>query len=460
MTLLMTILAAIVVLGPLVALHEWGHYIVARLCGVKVLTYSIGFGPKLVSWTSRKTGINYALSALPLGGYVKMLDEREGEVAAHERHLAFNNQAPLKKIAVVAAGPVMNLLIAVLLFWAILLVPKTMLATKIGSIAPNTPASHVALAVGDHITAIDHTRVQNWQDINFALADRMGETGDIVVTVNDAQGPRDVAVPIAHFLQTKHQTDARAATESPIDGFGAIPWQPKIAPVIQAIMPNSAAARQGLQVGDTITAVNGQPIDDWLSFANIVRQNPETLLNITVRRNQQFVTLSVMPQGKKDVMGNRIGQIGAQAKTDNVQIPAEYQTTVRYTPVQAASKAVTQMADLSLMTLKSMGKMVTGQIGVENLSGPITIAKVAHQSFGINWQAVLSFMAVVSLSLAVLNLLPIPVLDGGHIVMYAYEAIVGRPMPERVQAIGMNIGLILLGGFMILAIGNDISRLF
>lgn len=458
MTLLMTILAAIVVLGPLVALHEWGHYIVARLCGVKVLTYSIGFGPKLISWTSRKTGINYALSALPLGGYVKMLDEREGEVAAHERHLAFNNQTPLKKIAVVAAGPLMNLLIAVLLFWVILLVPKTMLATKIGSIAPNTPASHAALAVGDEITAIDQTRVQNWQDINFALADRMGETGKIVLTVSNAQGTHDVAVPITRFLQAENHHDKQTA-ESPIDGFGAIPWQPKITPVIQAITPDSAAARQGLQVGDTITAVNGQPIDDWLSFASIVRQNPETLLHITVMRNLQPVTLQIMPQGKKDVMGNRVGQIGAQANTDNIQIPAEYQKTVRYTPVQAADKAVTQMADLSLMTLKSMGKMLTGQIGVENLSGPITIAKVAHQSFGINWQAVLSFMAVVSLSLAVLNLLPIPVLDGGHIVLYAYEAVFGKPMPERVQAIGMNIGLVLLGGFMILAIGNDISRL-
>ena len=459
MTLLMTILAAIVVLGPLVALHEWGHYIVARLCGVKVLTYSIGFGPKLISWTSRKTGINYALSALPLGGYVKMLDEREGEVAAHERHLAFNNQTPLKKIAVVAAGPLMNLLIAVLLFWVILLVPKTMLATKIGSIAPNTPASHAALAVGDEITAIDQTRVQNWQDINFALADRMGETGKIILTVSNAQGTHDVAVPITRFLQAENHHDKQTA-ESPIDGFGAIPWQPKITPVIQAIMPDSAAARQGLQVGDTITAVNGQPIDDWLSFANIVRQNPETLLHITVMRDMQPVTLQIMPQGKKDVMGNRVGQIGAQANTGNIQIPAEYQQTVRYTPVQAAGKAVTQMADLSLMTLKFMGKMLTGQIGVENLSGPITIAKVAHQSFGINWQAVLSFMAMVSLSLAVLNLLPIPVLDGGHIVLYAYEAVFGKPMPERVQAIGMNIGLVLLGGFMILAIGNDISRLF
>ncbi|WP_290002579.1 RIP metalloprotease RseP [Faucicola atlantae] len=459
MTLLMTILAAIVVLGPLVALHEWGHYIVARLCGVKVLTYSIGFGSKLISWTSRKTGINYALSALPLGGYVKMLDEREGEVAAHERHLAFNNQTPFKKIAVVAAGPLMNLLIAVLLFWVILLVPKTMLATKIGSIAPNTPASHAALAVGDEITAIDQTRVQNWQDINFALADRMGETGKIILTVSNAQGTHDVAVPITRFLQAENHHDKQTA-ESPIDGFGAIPWQPKITPVIQAIMPDSAAARQGLQVGDTITAVNGQPIDDWLSFANIVRQNPETLLHITVMRDMQPVTLQIMPQGKKDVMGNRVGQIGAQAKTGNIQIPAEYQKTVRYTPVQAAGKAVTQMADLSLMTLKSMGKMLTGQIGVENLSGPITIAKVAHQSFGINWQAVLSFMAVVSLSLAVLNLLPIPVLDGGHIVLYAYEAVFGKPMPERVQAIGMNIGLVLLGGFMILAISNDISRLF
>lgn len=455
MTLLLTILAAIVVLGPLVALHEWGHYIVARLCGVKVLTYSIGFGPKLLSWTSKKTGINYALSAVPLGGYVKMLDEREGEVDPKERHLAFNTQTPWKKIAIVAAGPVMNLIIAMFLFWVLLMSPHKILATKIGTIAPNSPASHSSLKIGDEITAIDGKKVESWQDINYALADKMGETGSIPVTVSNAKGESQVAVPIDKFMKSEN-----GKSTNPIDAMGAIPWQPKITPIVGDIAPNSAAANQGLKTGDLIKAVNGQPIADWLSFSQIVKNNPETLLNIDVIRNGQPVQLQIMPQAKKDVMGNRFGQIGAGAKPSEINIPAEYQKTIQYDALTAIGKSAGQVVDLSKMTLRSMGKMITGKIGLENLSGPITIAKVANQSFSIGWEAVLSFMAIISLSLAVLNLLPIPVLDGGHIVMYGYEAIAGKPMSEKLQSAGMQVGLVLLGCFMLLAIGNDISRLF
>lgn len=455
MTLLLTILAAIVVLGPLVALHEWGHYIVARLCGVKVLTYSIGFGPKLLSWTSKKTGINYALSAVPLGGYVKMLDEREGEVDPKERHLAFNTQTPWKKIAIVAAGPVMNLIIAMFLFWVLLMSPHKILATKIGTIAPNSPASHSSLKIGDEITAIDGKKVESWQDVNYALADKMGETGSIPVTVSNAKGESQVAVPIDKFMKSEN-----GKSTNPIDAMGAIPWQPKITPIVGDIAPNSAAANQGLKTGDLIKAVNGQPIADWLSFSQIVKNNPEILLNIDVMRNGQPVQLQIMPQAKKDVMGNRFGQIGAGAKPSEIKIPAEYQKTIQYDALTAIGKSAGQVVDLSKMTLRSMGKMITGKIGLENLSGPITIAKVANQSFSIGWEAVLSFMAIISLSLAVLNLLPIPVLDGGHIVMYGYEAIAGKPMSEKLQSAGMQVGLVLLGCFMLLAIGNDISRLF
>ena len=455
MTFILTVLAAIVVLGPLVALHEWGHYIVARLCGVKVLTYSIGFGPKLLSWTSKKTGINYAVSAVPLGGYVKMLDEREGEVHPKECHLAFNTQTAWKKIAIVAAGPVMNLIIAMTLFWVLLMSPHTILATKIGSIAPNTPASHSRLQISDEITAIDGKKVESWQDINYALADKMGDTGTIAVTVNHSNGISQVAVPLDKFMKSNN-----GKSTNPIDALGAIPWQPKITPIVGEIAPNSAAFNQGLKTGDLITVVNGQPITDWLSFSQIVKNNPETLLNIRVMRNGQPVQLQIMPQAKKDVMGNRFGQIGAGAKPSEVHIPAEYQKTIQYDAFTAVGKSAAQVVDLSKMTLRSMGKMITGKIGLENLSGPITIAKVANQSFSIGWEAVLSFMAIISLSLAVLNLLPIPVLDGGHIVMYAYEAIRGKPLPENFQAVGMNIGLVLLGCFMLLAIGNDISRLF
>ncbi|MBP8032671.1 MAG: RIP metalloprotease RseP, partial [Psychrobacter sp.] len=275
MTFLLTLLAAIFVLGPLIALHEWGHYIVARLCGVKVLTYSIGFGPKLFGWTSKKSGIDYRISALPLGGYVKMLDEREGEVAADELHLAFNRQHPLKKIAVVAAGPIMNFVIAIALFWVLFMTPSEQLATKIGQVLPDTPAAMAQLPVGDKIVAIDGHEVQTWEGINYRLAGRMGETDNVSVTLqSDAKGSnatKTYQAPIKEFMQ------GDAQGKDALSSFGMIPWQPNITPIVGNLTPDGAASRQGLQVGDRITAINGKEITDWISATRIIRDNPETL---------------------------------------------------------------------------------------------------------------------------------------------------------------------------------------
>ena len=458
MTFLLTLLAAIFVLGPLIALHEWGHYIVARLCGVKVLTYSIGFGPKLFGWTSKKSGIDYRISALPLGGYVKMLDEREGEVAADEQHLAFNRQHPLKKIAIVAAGPIMNFVIAIALFWVLFMTPSEQLATKIGQVLPDTPAAMAQLPVGDKIVAIDGHEVQTWEGINYRLAGRMGETDNVSITLqSDAEGNNATKIyqaPIKEFMQ------GDAQGKDALSSFGMIPWQPNIAPIVGDLTPDGAASRQGLQVGDRITAINGEEISDWISATRIIRDSPETFLSFTVLRDGKPVQLSIMPQGKKDNLGNDYGQIGAMVAQSEIVIPDAYKTTVVYGPGESLVKSFEKTEQLAVMTVSSMGKMLSGMIGLENLSGPITIAKVAKQSFDISWQMVLSTAALISLSLAVLNLLPIPVLDGGHIVYYVIELIRGKPLSEGVQMVGLNIGLLLLAGFMVLAIGNDISRLF
>ena len=457
MTFLLTLLAAIFVLGPLIALHEWGHYIVARLCGVKVLTYSIGFGPKLFGWTSKKSGIDYRISALPLGGYVKMLDEREGEVAKDEQHLAFNRQHPLKKIAIVAAGPIMNFVIAIALFWVLFMTPSEQLATKIGQVLPDTPAAIAQLPVGDKIVAIDGHDVQTWEGINYRLAGRMGETANISVTLqsetnNDAT--KTYQAPVKEFMQ------GTAQGKDALSSFGMIPWQPNIAPIVGDLTPDGAASRQGLKVGDRITAINGEAIQDWISATRIIRDNPEKLLTFSVLRDDKQVELQIMPQGKKDNLGNDYGQIGAMVAQSEIVIPDEYKTTVVYGPAESLIKSFEKTEQLAVMTVSSMGKMLSGMIGLDNLSGPITIAKVAKQSFDISWQMVLSTAALISLSLAVLNLLPIPVLDGGHIVYYLIELIRGKPLSEGVQMVGLNIGLLLLAGFMVLAIGNDISRLF
>ena len=457
MTFLLTLLAAIFVLGPLIALHEWGHYIVARLCGVKVLTYSIGFGPKLFGWTSKKSGIDYRISALPLGGYVKMLDEREGEVAADEQHLAFNRQHPLKKIAIVAAGPIMNFVIAIVLFWVLFMTPSEQLVTKIGQVLPDTPAAMAQLPVGDKIVAIDGHEVQTWEGINYRLAGRMGETTNISVTLQseiDKGATKTYQAPIKEFMQ------GAAQGKDALSSFGMIPWQPNIAPIVGDLTPDGAASLQGLKVGDRITAINDEAINDWISATRIIRDNPETLLTFSVLRDDKQVELQIMPQGKKDNLGNDYGQIGAMVAQSEIVIPDAYKTTVVYGPGESLVKSFEKTEQLAVMTVSSMGKMLSGMIGLDNLSGPITIAKVAKQSFDISWQMVLSTAALISLSLAVLNLLPIPVLDGGHIVYYLIELIRGKPLSEGVQMVGLNIGLLLLAGFMVLAIGNDISRLF
>ncbi|MEC5210116.1 regulator of sigma E protease [Psychrobacter sp. PL15] len=458
MTFLLTLLAAIFVLGPLIALHEWGHYIVARLCGVKVLTYSIGFGPKLTGWTSKRSGIDYRISMLPLGGYVKMLDEREGEVAEHEQHLAFNRQHPLKKIAIVAAGPIMNFIIAIALFWVLFMTPSEQLATKIGSILPDTPAAIAQLPAGDKIVAIDGHEVQTWEGINYRLAGRMGETDNVSITLQSLTGSAEnlktYQAPVNRFMQ------GDAQGKDALSSFGMLPWQPQIAPVIGELTADGAASLQGLQVGDQISAINGIAVTDWISATRLIRDNPETLLNFTVLRNDKSVQLQIMPQGKKDNLGNDYGQIGAMVAQSEIIIPDAYKTTVVYGPGESLVKSFEKTEQLAVMTLSSMGKMLSGTIGLDNLSGPITIAKVAKQSFDISWEMVLSTAGLISLSLAVLNLLPIPVLDGGHIVYYVIELIRGKPLSEGVQIAGLNIGLLLLVGFMVLAIGNDISRLF
>ena len=458
MTFLLTLLAAIFVLGPLIALHEWGHYIVARLCGVKVLTYSIGFGPKLTGWTSKKSGIDYRISMLPLGGYVKMLDEREGEVAKDELHLAFNRQHPLKKIAIVAAGPIMNFIIAIALFWVLFMTPSEQLATKIGQVLPDTPAAMAQLPVGDKIIAIDGHEVQTWEGINYRLAGRMGETDNVSITLQSDEQSTGAAktyqAPVTQFMQ------GEAKGKDALTSFGMLPWQPQIAPIVGDLSADGAALRQGLEVGDRITAINDEPIKDWISATRIIRDSPEVLLNFTVMRDGEPVQLQIMPQGKKDNLGNAYGQIGAMVEQSEIVIPDAYKATVVYGPGEAIVKSFEKTEQLAVMTVSSMGKMISGMIGLDNLSGPITIAKVAKQSFDISWEMVLSTAALISLSLAVLNLLPIPVLDGGHIVYHLIELIRGKPLSEGVQIVGLNIGLLLLAGFMVLAIGNDISRLF
>lgn len=453
MSALFMIAAAALLLGPLIAIHEFGHYWVARKLGVKVLVYSIGFGPTLLKWTSKKSGIKYQLSALPLGGYVKMLDEREGNVAEQDLPYAFNRQKPWKRIAIVAAGPLINLIFAVLLFWILFLPAQEQLNTRVGKVIPNSPAAIAQMQVGDKIIAVDGKETQTWEKLNFALIDRVGETGSVNVDVDRAGSEKNIVLPIKDFLKNQN--------ESALDVLGFLPYRPVIPAVVTELTQDGAAIRQGMKVGDRIVSINGQAMKDWFDVVEVVQHSPEKLLNIDVlrMRNSQLVHLQVMPQGKRDNMGQVSGVLGVKSDAGKITIPDEYKQTIQYTPIQAFKMSLEKTGQISSMILSSIVKMVKGLIGLENLSGPITIAKVAGQSAEMGWQTFISFMALMSVSLGILNLLPIPMLDGGHLVYYIIEAIRGKPVSEQIQMFGLKIGMVLLGSMMLLALFNDFMRL-
>ena len=451
MSALFIIVAAIFLLGPLIAIHEFGHYIVARKLGVKVLVYSIGFGPTLLKWTSKKSGIQYQLSALPFGGYVKMLDEREGNVAAEDLPKAFNRQHPWKRIAIVAAGPLINLAFAVVLFWILFLPSQEQLNTRVGKVLPNTPAATVQMNVGDKITAVDGTPVTTWEKLNFALVDRVGETGSIEVQADRNGQIQTFKLPIQNFLKDQSQ--------SALDSLGFMPYRPPIAAIATKLSADGAAIRQGMKEGDKIIAIDGVKMNDWFDVVQTVQAAPEKLLKIDVLRQNQLVHLQIMPQAKRDNMGNVSGVLGVQSIPGKITIPAEYKQTIQYSPTEAFVMAVDKTGQISGMILNSIVKMVRGLIGLDNLSGPITIAKVAGQSAEMGWQTFISFMALMSVSLGILNLLPIPMLDGGHLVYYFIELIRGKPVSEQIQLVGLKIGMVLLGSMMLLALFNDFMRL-
>ena len=451
MSALFIVVAAILLLGPLIAIHEFGHYFVARKLGVKVLVYSIGFGPTILKWTSKKSGIQYQLSALPLGGYVKMLDEREESVAEEDLPYAFNRQHPWKRIAIVAAGPLINLVFAILLFWVLFLPAQEQLNTRVGKVLADTPAAAAQMQVGDKITAIDGTSVSTWEKLNFALVDRVGETGNIQVQAERAGEIKTFNLPIQNFINDQSQ--------SPLDVLGFTPYRPQIPAIVSKLSEDGAAIRQGMKQGDQIVAIDGVKMNDWYDVVQVVQASPEKLLKVDVLRNNQIQQLEVMPQGKRDNMGNVSGVLGVQSDPGKIVIPDDYKQTIQYSPSEALLMAVDKTGQLSSMILNSIVKMVRGLIGLDNLSGPITIAKVAGQSAEMGWQTFISFMALMSVSLGILNLLPIPMLDGGHLVYYFIELIRGKPVSEQIQLVGLKIGMVLLGSMMLLALFNDIMRL-
>jgi regulator of sigma E protease len=452
MSIFSTLIAFVVALGLLIVFHELGHYFVARLCGVKVLRFSLGFGLPL--WR-RKFGADqteWALSVFPLGGYVKMLDEREGPVAPAELHRAFNRQTVAKRFAIVLAGPVANFVLAILLYWVLFMHGVPGIRPIVGTPVPGTPAAQAQLAPGELIARVDGADVPTWQDLRWALLEHSLRKDTVELEMHAERGDIQFRrLDLSSIGADKIDVDLMQA-------IGLTRYQPPLKPVIGRLIAGGAGERDGLNEGDEVAEVDGHAIAGWEELVALITAAPERTLQFKILRAGATRQLAVTPQSKQEG-GKTLGRIGAAPKIDEAAMK-RLVTEVRYGPLESVAKAVERTWGVSTFTLKMLGKMIAGEVSLKNLSGPITIADYAGQSAQLGWLAYLSFLALISISLGVLNLMPVPLLDGGHLMYYVAEIIKGSPVSDRVMEVGQQVGMVLLFSLMAFALYNDINRLF
>ncbi|QEW07706.1 RIP metalloprotease RseP [Nitrincola iocasae] len=450
MGLIQTLLATLVTLGVLVTIHEWGHYWVARRCGVRVLRFSIGFGKPLFSWKG-KDQTEYVVAAIPLGGYVRMLDEREDTVPAEWQGQAFNTKPVMQRIAIVAAGPVVNLLFAVLAYWFLFVLGTSVIIPKVGEVRPGSPVAVAGLGAGVEIQSINGYEVNSWEQVNLRLAALIGDTREIEIQASESgRSAHNYTVQLNDWRVDLDR-------ESPVTALGFIPWRPDVEPVLGQLLEDGRAAQAGLQTGDRILRVDGELADTWQGLVELIQASADQPRVFEVERSGRVLTVEVTPASRRAEDGSVSGFIGAGVQVP--EWPEAMQREIRYGPVTALVMGVERTGQMIVLTLDSIRKMFTGIISVKNLSGPITIAKVAGDSAASGLEAFISFLAYLSISLGILNLLPIPMLDGGHLMYYMVELIRGKPVSEQVQSLGLKIGMLLLFSLMAVAMFNDIARL-
>ena len=449
---LTSLLAFVVAIGLLVAIHEYGHYIVARLLGVKVLRYSIGFGNVLWSRQAGPDQTEYCLSAIPLGGYVKLLDERDCAVTFAERGRAFNRQSAAARIAILAAGPAFNLLFAILAYTVMFMNGVPGMKPVVGPVEPSSLAAAAGLREGDTILTVGERPVLTWEAATLAMLDGMLADGSIRLAVADDSGDERPVV-----LRTAGRESELTEPGQLFPQLGLRPWSPEPEPVIGDLTPGGPAEKGGMLPGDRILLAGSQPVSTWSEWVKVVRGKPGQQLKVTVRRGEGELRLT-LEVAAEDTAEGQIGRIGAAASRPP-DLLAGMRAEERYGPGEALVRATAKTWEMSALTLHMIWRMIGGDVSPKNISGPISIAQYAGLSATIGAAAFLSFLAIVSISLGVLNLLPIPMLDGGQIVYTLAETVKGDPLSERAQMVGQQIGIGFLLVLMSFAFYNDISRL-
>ncbi|MEG0008265.1 MAG: sigma E protease regulator RseP [Aeromonas sp.] len=441
--------AFIVALGLLVAVHEFGHFWVARRCGVKVERFSIGFG-KAIWRRIGKDGTEYVLALIPLGGYVKMLDGRVDELKPGEEAQAFNHKSVWARMAIVAAGPMANFVFALFAFWLMFMIGVPSVKPVVGEVRPASIVAEAGVLPGMEIVGVGDEATGDWEAVTYALISHLGDDSvQLKLKAADTSYAIDKTLTLTGW---KFDPDK----ESPIGSLGIVPLGGKVLPVVDAIVPKSASEKAGLQVGDRIKRVGDEEITEWTQFVQRVQQSAEQPLQVTVERAGSDLTLSLTPDAKK-VRGQLVGFVGLSPQL--VPLPDEYRVLLQYGPLQALWHGVQKTWSLITLTFDMLGKLIGGIVSLDNLSGPISIAKGAGSSADYGLVYFLGFLALISVNLGIINLFPLPVLDGGHLVYFLIEAVTGKPVPEKIQEVGFRIGAAILMLLMGIALFNDFARL-